>query len=264
MRMTETVKREMARAVDRVVNNCWPNRKYGLCLQRATVGSMLLAQRGVRAIIQAGSASWPCIDLALDDGKMDTHFSYQWAIGQNIDPATVEDQLPEMHCWLAIPKTRELVDFSMGEQPRLAALTAGLTWTGPLPPEYLWTDSLPEGVYYEPNAEAIRLAVALMGKLLIVAAGMFAFGYLLAPIYKAICNWTGVNVLALGEREAAGSLNARATAKNTQVDYSRTVMVEFDTNARGPWKFRPEIRNIQLHPGELTTVMFEKIGRVHV
>jgi len=64
-------------------------------------------------------------------------------------------------------------------------------------------------------------------------------------------------VLALGEREAAGSMNARATVKNTQVDYSRTVMVEFDTNARGPWKFRPEIRNVQLHPGELTTVMFE-------
>ena len=97
----------------------------------------------------------------------------------------------------------------------------------------------------------------LMGKLLIVAAGMFAFGYMLAPIYKAICNWTGINVLALGEREAAGSLNARATAKNTQVDYSRTVMVEFDTNARGAWKFRPEIRNVRLHPGELTTVMFE-------
>lgn len=97
----------------------------------------------------------------------------------------------------------------------------------------------------------------LMGKLLIVAAGMFAFGYMLAPIYKAICNWTGINVLALGEREAAGSLNARATLKNTQVDYSRTVMVEFDTNARGPWKFRPEIRQVQLHPGELTTVMFE-------
>jgi cytochrome c oxidase assembly protein subunit 11 len=97
----------------------------------------------------------------------------------------------------------------------------------------------------------------LMGKLLIVAAGMFAFGYMLAPIYKAICNWTGVNVLALGEREAAGSLNARAAPKSTQIDYSRTVMVEFDTNARGPWKFRPEIRNVQLHPGELTTVMFE-------
>ena len=97
----------------------------------------------------------------------------------------------------------------------------------------------------------------LMAKLLIVAAGMFAFGYMLAPIYKAICNWTGVNVLALSEREAAGSFNARAPLKNTQVDFSRTISVEFDTNSRGPWKFRPELKNVQVHPGELSTVMFE-------
>ena len=97
----------------------------------------------------------------------------------------------------------------------------------------------------------------LMAKLLVVALGMFAFGYSLAPIYKAICNWTGVNVLALSERETAGSFNARAPAKNTQVDYSRTITVEFDTNARGPWKFRPELKNVHVHPGELATVMFE-------
>jgi cytochrome c oxidase assembly protein subunit 11 len=97
----------------------------------------------------------------------------------------------------------------------------------------------------------------LMAKLIIVAAGMFAFGYLLAPIYKAICSWTGVNVLALSEREAKGSFNARAPAKNTQVDYSRTITVEFDTNARGPWKFRPEVQNVHVHPGEMSTVMFE-------
>ena len=86
---------------------------------------------------------------------------------------------------------------------------------------------------------------------------MFAFGYSLAPIYKAICNWTGVNVLALSEREAAGSFNARAPVKNTQVDYSRTITVEFDTNARGPWKFKPELKNVHVHPGELATVMYE-------
>ncbi len=97
----------------------------------------------------------------------------------------------------------------------------------------------------------------LMGKLLIVAVAMFAFGYLLAPIYKAICSWTGINVLALSEREAAGSFNARAPVKNTQVDYSRTITVEFDTNARGPWKFKPEVKSVHVHPGELATVMFE-------
>ncbi len=97
----------------------------------------------------------------------------------------------------------------------------------------------------------------LMLKLLVCACVMFAFGYSLAPIYKAICSWTGINVLALGEREASGSFNARAQPKNTQIDYSRTITVEFDTNARGPWKFKPELKNVHVHPGELATVMFE-------
>jgi cytochrome c oxidase assembly protein subunit 11 len=86
---------------------------------------------------------------------------------------------------------------------------------------------------------------------------MFAFGYLLIPMYKAICEWTGVNILALSEREASGSMNGRAGLTNTQVDTSRTVTVEFDTNVRGPWTFKPEKRFVEVHPGELITVMFE-------
>lgn len=99
--------------------------------------------------------------------------------------------------------------------------------------------------------------VSLMGKLSVVALGMFAFGYLLVPMYKAFCEWTGVNVLALSEREASGSMNGRAALNNTQVDSSRTITVEFDTNVRGPWSFAPEKRFVEVHPGELVTVMFE-------
>ena len=97
----------------------------------------------------------------------------------------------------------------------------------------------------------------LMAKLFAVTLGMFAFGYLLIPLYKAICDWTGVNILALSEREASGSMNGRAGLVNTQVDASRTVTVEFDTNVRGPWTFKPEKRFVEVHPGELITVMFE-------
>ena len=99
--------------------------------------------------------------------------------------------------------------------------------------------------------------VSLMGKLSAIALGMFAFGYMLVPMYKAFCEWTGVNVLALSEREASGSMNGRAGLNNTQVDSSRTITVEFDTNVRGPWNFAPEKRFVEVHPGELVTVMFE-------
>jgi cytochrome c oxidase assembly protein subunit 11 len=91
----------------------------------------------------------------------------------------------------------------------------------------------------------------------VIAVGMFAFGYALVPMYKAICELTGINILALGEKEAKGSNNARATLTNTQVDTSRTITVEFDANARGPWQFKPAQRSVQVHPGQLTTVMYE-------
>ena len=100
----------------------------------------------------------------------------------------------------------------------------------------------------------------MVGKLAVVTAGMFCFGYALIPIYKHICEVTGINILSISERMVPGNGAAGAAAKlpaNTQVDYSRVITVEFDANARGPWDFKPEQRSIQVHPGELNTVMYE-------
>jgi cytochrome c oxidase assembly protein subunit 11 len=94
----------------------------------------------------------------------------------------------------------------------------------------------------------------MVGKLAVVVAGMFAFGYALVPLYEKICEFTGINILALGEKQVPGA--ARLPA-NTQVDTSRTITVEFDANARGPWEFKPAVRTLKVHPGELTTVMYE-------
>ena len=59
---------------------------------------------------------------------------------------------------------------------------------------------------------------------------MFGFGYALVPFYYAICEAWGVN--SFGE--------TRAAPVNTQVDASRTVTIEFDSNAHNlPWHFRP-------------------------
>ncbi|OYU42622.1 MAG: cytochrome c oxidase assembly protein [Burkholderiales bacterium PBB4] len=95
----------------------------------------------------------------------------------------------------------------------------------------------------------------MLGKLAIVVVGMFGFGYALVPMYNAICEMTGINVLALGEQVVSG--NKVQQANNTQVDTSRTITVEFDANSRGPWDFKPAQRSVQVHPGELTTVMYE-------
>jgi len=100
-----------------------------------------------------------------------------------------------------------------------------------------------------------RANFQMVGKLAVVASLMFAFGYALVPLYKAICEMTGLNVLALSEQVLSGV--KPALPENSQVDYGRTITVEFDANARGPWDFKPASRFLQVHPGELATVMYE-------
>ena len=99
-----------------------------------------------------------------------------------------------------------------------------------------------------------RENLRMVGKLAVVAAGMFAFGYGLVPIYKHVCEALGINVLAVSERQVPGNATLPA---NTQVDRSRTITVEFDANSRGPWQFKPAQASVQVHPGELATVMYE-------
>jgi cytochrome c oxidase assembly protein subunit 11 len=108
-----------------------------------------------------------------------------------------------------------------------------------------------------PNALSRLLRIdnlRMTRKLVVVAGLMFGFGYALVPIYKAICKALGVNVLSISER---GGPTSRERPANTQVDTSRTVTIEFDANARGPWDFKPAVRSLQVHPGEVATVMYE-------
>ncbi|HEV7815372.1 MAG TPA: cytochrome c oxidase assembly protein [Janthinobacterium sp.] len=93
----------------------------------------------------------------------------------------------------------------------------------------------------------------LLGKLIVIAILMFGFGYALIPVYKQICEVMGINVLT----QPDGSVKLD---KNTQVDMSRTVEVDFDGNSQGPWRFRPVTSSLKVHPGELNTVMYEVVN----
>jgi cytochrome c oxidase assembly protein subunit 11 len=95
----------------------------------------------------------------------------------------------------------------------------------------------------------------MVAKLLVVATLMFGFGYALVPLYRAICSALGINVLSLSERESSGV--SLAPRQNTQVDMTRSITIEFDANARGPWDFKPAQRSLEVHPGEMATVMYE-------
>lgn len=100
-------------------------------------------------------------------------------------------------------------------------------------------------------------------KLCVIVVAMFGFGYALVPLYYAICEATGINVLALSELEVPGQ--KAKVPSNSQIDLTRTITVEFDANTRGVaaagvggvWDFKPAVRSLQVHPGELTTVVYE-------
>jgi cytochrome c oxidase assembly protein subunit 11 len=91
----------------------------------------------------------------------------------------------------------------------------------------------------------------LSRRLAIVAVAMFGFGFALVPFYNQICAALGVGQLVEREELAA----------NTQIDYSRTVEIELDSNAHDlPWRFTPLVRHVTVHPGELATVEYEVVN----
>ena len=95
----------------------------------------------------------------------------------------------------------------------------------------------------------------MMGKLLMLAILMFAFGFALVPFYEKICEITGINILT--SKEKLDYAEARRFAQNTQVDTARTISVELDANSHGPWVFKPRTNVVDVHPGELITVIYD-------
>ena len=88
----------------------------------------------------------------------------------------------------------------------------------------------------------------LFTRLSIVAVAMFGVSYAMVPFYDQICQALGINSLV--QRDAAPA--------NTQVDTARTVTIEFDASAHNlPWRFRPAVRHMDVHPGELVHVEYE-------
>ncbi len=79
---------------------------------------------------------------------------------------------------------------------------------------------------------------------------MFAFCYMLVPLFQIVCKSQGIN--------GKGANSASAIDPNMQVDKSRVIKVTFSTSLHGPLKFKfiPLQRHIQIHPGETKLIYF--------
>lgn len=90
-------------------------------------------------------------------------------------------------------------------------------------------------------------------RLLLASVAMFAFGFLLVPLYDVFCQITGLN------GKTGGAVSEHQGA---QVDATRWVTVQFltNTNADMPWLFEPLQHKVKVHPGEITKVSFSVLN----
>lgn len=90
---------------------------------------------------------------------------------------------------------------------------------------------------------------SLARRLWLFAAGSFAFGFALVPLYRVLCDVTGY-----GDRTKLAQASDFAESAVTD----RTVTVEFISAAPnyGEWEFRPEQGNLKVQPGKLYEAKF--------
>jgi cytochrome c oxidase assembly protein subunit 11 len=89
----------------------------------------------------------------------------------------------------------------------------------------------------------------LTRQLWLFAAGAFAFGFALVPLYDVICDVTGY-----GDK----SKLRQASTIDAVPDKNRVVTIELlaDSPAFGDWEFRPEQPTVEVHPGQLYEAKF--------
>ncbi|MDH3767250.1 MAG: cytochrome c oxidase assembly protein, partial [Gammaproteobacteria bacterium] len=72
----------------------------------------------------------------------------------------------------------------------------------------------------------------LTGKLVVIVAAMFGFGYLLVPMYDVFCELTGLNGKTT---QTAVEVTESVTDRRVAVEFMATV------NQNAPWEFRPSV-----------------------
>lgn len=153
------------RRIDENVNDL-PVIDWGRCIVAAHFTCEELLERGCKAVLQAGSMQWPRIRPEQDDGKCATHFAYMWTPTSPISQRQLRrGATPELHAWVGILDTQEIVDVQTRYFPQACQLLIGQDWPGDPPPDYLWASEAPHGVVYDLDGHATMYVAARILKL---------------------------------------------------------------------------------------------------
>lgn len=134
------------------------------CLYHAMAMCAVLREAGYDAIPQAGDAGWQRIPDEDDDGICDTAFGYEWH-DDEAEPLWRQGLMPEMHCWVAIPDTKEIIDITTRYWPQACQAIMGKGWPGPKPPDFLWTDDPQQyKCHYRAKINACRCMMTMVNR----------------------------------------------------------------------------------------------------
>lgn len=161
-------KRQIVKEARQLVHRVFPGVPTdgaGACLY-LTWGAITVARfHGLKLLLQAGTAYWPRVTDATDDGTEPNVFGYEW---EPNSPQTIAmlaaDQLPEIHVWAADPVAVEIVDLSTGAWPAQCRTILGAGWKAPKPPPFYWGDprKVPGVGYYKAERSASLVAAELL------------------------------------------------------------------------------------------------------
>jgi cytochrome c oxidase assembly protein subunit 11 len=105
-----------------------------------------------------------------------------------------------------------------------------------------------------PKQNHTRFAI----KLGLIAVSMFVFAVgVMPPLYDVICEITGLN---------GKTSNEAVSAETAVVQEDRVITVQFLAKADPgmPWDFKPNVRSIKIHPGEIKLVDYHVRNRESV
>lgn len=130
------------------------------CLYWSWCAVSAARMRGVRLVLQAGSAYWRITPETAEVEGKPNFYGYSWK-----GPQPIEGQpLPEVHVWVANPQKQILIDMTARFQKDNAE-ASGLQWKTPAPPDVIWgkpEQLAKQGYLYLPHKEAILFAQTLL------------------------------------------------------------------------------------------------------
>lgn len=83
-------------------------------------------------------------------------------------------------------------------------------------------------------------------QLLLIAVGMFGFGFLMVPMYDVFCEITGLN----GKTNSAPGQASESVVDNRDVD------IEFIVTTQGGFDFSPPVPRMSVKPGKMYSADF--------